>query len=66
MYKKLETLGSSLLERLVPKAEASAAADAPCYKCFTGSGCEHTDNHWWAYSRDCRTNWVYMYCDDCR
>jgi hypothetical protein len=55
MYKKLEALGSSLLERLVPKAEASAACNYkakyfdscwqchgfPCIAlCADGCGCK--------------------------
>lgn len=65
MLKTMEAMGSSLLERFVPKVNADAAA-APCYKCFTGSGCNATGNHWWSYSSNCSTGWVFMYCDNCR
>ncbi|MFI1869956.1 hypothetical protein [Streptomyces jumonjinensis] len=64
MLKTIEAMGSGLLERLVPKADAAAAA-APCYKCFTGPGCSHTRNHWWSYSTNCTDGWVFIRCDAC-
>ncbi|MCX4774948.1 hypothetical protein OG322_40395 [Streptomyces sp. NBC_01260] len=45
MYRKLEAVGSSLLARFVPKAEASAASCGPVctggwwWWCCVGSGC---------------------------
>lgn len=64
MLKMFENVGSRLLERFVPSIDASAAA--PCYKCFTGSGCDAWDNHWWSYSENCSTGWRFVECDNCR
>lgn len=52
MYRKLEHLGAALLERLVPRTEASASAQ-DCYyvctegwwhECCTGQGCDRSES----------------------
>ncbi|WP_037679621.1 hypothetical protein [Streptomyces griseus] len=65
MLKKIEAVGSALLDRFVPRVEADASAQAGCYKCFHGSGCDYKNNGWWSYSANCKTNWTFLYCDDC-
>ncbi|MFG3552159.1 hypothetical protein [Streptomyces sp. NPDC047725] len=52
MHKKLEAIGASLLERLVPRTQANAAATG-CYMkclygmwhmCCTGTGCDRSES----------------------
>ncbi|WP_172638847.1 hypothetical protein [Streptomyces tailanensis] len=45
MYRKLENLGAALLERLAPKAEASASAQGCWYACIAGYWHECCDGY---------------------
>lgn len=46
VYRKIEAMGSKLLERFVPKAEASAAGCYVCVQGGPGSGCARWNHTW--------------------
>jgi hypothetical protein len=73
VFKMIEALGSNVLERFVPRIDASAAAQ-DCWtewKCVIGtSGCNATDHTWWqtrtACSSGSTTAWKFHSCSNCR
>ncbi|WP_411136787.1 hypothetical protein [Streptomyces sp. C10] len=72
MFARMETLGSRLLERIVPKVAADASSTSCDYQylCVRGtSGCNATRHTWWKYRLACSDgstgDWIYGYCDNC-
>ncbi|ARX80963.1 hypothetical protein [Streptomyces alboflavus] len=69
MFRKLEGLGSRMLDRLVPTVEASAAeAACTCRQCVQGgptSGCASTGHRWYR-KRPCGGGpWIFDRCANC-
>ncbi|NBM14643.1 hypothetical protein [Streptomyces sp. GC420] len=73
MRQLLHTLSDSLVDRLVPRAQAAAASCWTEWRCVRGSstsGCASTGHEWWQTRSCCSdgscTAWAFNSCADCR
>ncbi|MBA2813240.1 hypothetical protein E0500_039490 [Streptomyces sp. KM273126] len=73
MRQWLQNLSDSLVDRLVPRAEAAAAQCWLEWRCVRGgdtSGCASTGHEWWQTQECCDDGrcgpWTYYGCADCR
>ncbi|MFJ3925250.1 hypothetical protein [Streptomyces sp. NPDC090022] len=73
MRQWLQNMSDTLVDRLVPRAEAAAASCWPEYRCVRGSaggGCASTGYEWWQVRTCCSdgscTAYRFHSCADCR
>ncbi|MEU4657545.1 hypothetical protein AB0G32_27020 [Streptomyces sp. NPDC023723] len=65
MLTRLEELGGRMLNLLMPRVDASAAAECTCTECVQGSGCSSTKGRYY-HSAPCgSSNWVFVRCANC-
>lgn len=69
MLTGLEGLGSRMLDRLVPRVDASAAeAACTCFQCVQGgstSGCAATGHRWYRKQPCGGGSWTFSHCANC-
>ncbi|MEV6586996.1 hypothetical protein [Streptomyces acidicola] len=72
MRQWLQNLSDSLVDRLVPRAEAAAACwpEKRCVRGNSSSGCASTGHEWWQKRTCCDdgscSSWTFDVCADCR